>query len=155
MIWSAVYLLISNKPLRHLQCCYCSKQGHFTLSPVLLSAAGHRENFSSFYIDYRVSQDQVNLKNQVKWCSLNENNKQIAHVNNILHLDCIPFQVIPPANLTFWCLVVAAAASSLAKPIYTNSDYSNEPSKRMCQPFCGDDQDKGDCSRHLNGDSSL
>ena len=42
---SAVCLLFSNKPLRHFQCWNCSKQRNFTLSPVLLSAAGHRENF--------------------------------------------------------------------------------------------------------------
>ena len=82
--------------------------------------------------------------------------KKIAHVNNnILHLDCVPFQVNPPANLVFWCLVVAATAFSSAELIGINSDYSVKPSKRMCHPFCGDDQDQGDCSRHLSGDSSL
>merc|ERR1712127_376102 len=51
--------------------------------------------------------------------------------------------VIAPLNLVLACLVAAAAVSS-AEPIDVNSDYSIEPSDRVCHPYCGDDQDQ-DC----------
>merc|ERR1711935_1268314 len=49
--------------------------------------------------------------------------------------------VIAPLNLVLACLVAAAAVSS-AEPIDVNSDYSIEPSDRVCHPYCGDDQDQ-------------
>merc|ERR1711935_1308677 len=49
--------------------------------------------------------------------------------------------VIAPLNLVLACLVAAAAGSS-AEPIDVNSDYSIEPSDRVCHPYCGDDQDQ-------------
>merc|ERR1711935_1006785 len=49
--------------------------------------------------------------------------------------------VIAPLNLVLVCLVAAAAVSS-AEPIDVNSDYSIEPSDRVCHPYCGDDQDQ-------------
>merc|ERR1712008_235991 len=49
--------------------------------------------------------------------------------------------VIAPLNLVLACLVAAAAVSS-AEPIGVNSDYSIEPSDRVCHPYCGDDQDQ-------------
>merc|ERR1711935_889008 len=49
--------------------------------------------------------------------------------------------VIAPLNLVLACLV-AAAAGSAAEPIDVNSDYSIEPSDRVCHPYCGDDQDQ-------------
>ena len=61
--------------------------------------------------------------------------------------------MIAPLNLALWCLVAATVASSSAEPININSDYSIEPSDRVCHPFCGDEQDQGDCLRHLNGGS--
>merc|ERR1712021_163423 len=49
--------------------------------------------------------------------------------------------VIAPLNLVLACLVAAATVSS-AEPIDVNSDYSIEPSDRVCHPYCGDDQDQ-------------
>ena len=58
--------------------------------------------------------------------------------------------MIAPLNLILVCLV-AAEAVSLAEPIDINSDYSIESLDRVCYPFCGDDQDQGDCLKHLYG----
>ena len=58
--------------------------------------------------------------------------------------------MIAPLNLVLACLVAAAAVSS-AEPIDVNSDYSIDPSDRVCHPYCGDDQDQGDCSSHFLG----
>ena len=109
----------------------------------------------SFCINSRISQGPANLKNTVKKSSLFANNKQMSYINNILHLDCLQLQVIALLNLAFWCLVAAAMASSMAKLIGINSDYSIQPSDRACHPFCSNDQDQGDFSRHLNGGSIL
>merc|ERR1711935_792468 len=61
--------------------------------------------------------------------------------------------VIAPLNLVLACLVAAAAVSS-AEPIDVNSDYSIEPSDRVCHPYCGDDQDQDwDISEGAGGSS--
>ena len=50
--------------------------------------------------------------------------------------------MIAPLNLVIACLVAAAAVSS-AEPIDVNSDYSIDPSDRVCHPYCGDERDQG------------
>ena len=63
MRWSSVCLLFSNAPLRHFQ---SLNSQNFTLSPVLLSVAGHRENFSSCFIHvpspHRISSSKATLR---------------------------------------------------------------------------------------------
>merc|ERR1712218_3349 len=49
---------------------------------------------------------------------------------------------LPNIMLSLVLAAVAASAVSLAEPIDVSSDFSIEPSDRVCYPYCGDDQEQ-------------